>query len=42
MYVQAETSAGAYQRGEHICKAAHEVGALVIADCVTSLGRHAG
>ena len=38
MYVQAETSAGAYQRGEHICKAAHEVGALVIADCVTSLG----
>ena len=38
MYVQAETSAGAYQRGEHICKSAHEVGALVIADCVTSLG----
>lgn len=38
MYVQAETSAGAYQRGEHICKAAHEAGALVIADCVTSLG----
>ena len=38
MYVQAETSAGAFQRGEHICKAAHEVGALVIADCVTSLG----
>jgi alanine-glyoxylate transaminase / serine-glyoxylate transaminase / serine-pyruvate transaminase len=38
MYVQAETSAGAYQRGENICKAAHEVGALVIADCVTSLG----
>ena len=37
-YVQAETSAGAFQRGEAICKAAHEVGALVIADCVTSLG----
>ena len=31
MYVQAETSAGAYQRGDHICKAAHDVGALVIA-----------
>ena len=26
------------QRGDAICKAAHEVGALVIADCVTSLG----
>jgi alanine-glyoxylate transaminase/serine-glyoxylate transaminase/serine-pyruvate transaminase len=38
MYVHAETSAGALQRGEAICKAAHEVGALVIADCVTSLG----
>ncbi len=38
MYVQAETSAGAYQRGDSICKAAHDVGALVIADCVTSLG----
>ncbi len=38
MYVQAETSAGAYQRGDAICKAAHDVGALVIADCVTSLG----
>ena len=37
MYVQAETSAGAYQRGDHICKAAHDAGALVIADCVTSL-----
>jgi alanine-glyoxylate transaminase/serine-glyoxylate transaminase/serine-pyruvate transaminase len=37
-YVQAETSAGAFQRGQAICKAAHEVGALVIADCVTSLG----
>jgi alanine-glyoxylate transaminase/serine-glyoxylate transaminase/serine-pyruvate transaminase len=38
MYVQAETSAGAYQHGEHICRAAHETDALVIADCVTSLG----
>ncbi len=38
MYVQAETSAGAYQRGDHICQAAREAGALVIADCVTSLG----
>lgn len=38
MYVQAETSAGAFQRGEAICKAAHEVDALVITDCVTSLG----
>jgi alanine-glyoxylate transaminase/serine-glyoxylate transaminase/serine-pyruvate transaminase len=37
-YVQAETSTGAFQRGEAICAAAHEVGALVIADCVTSLG----
>jgi len=37
-YVQAETSAGAFQRGDAICQAAHEVGALVIADCVTSLG----
>jgi len=36
--VQAETSAGAFQRGEAICKAAHDIGALVIADCVTSLG----
>src|SRR5580658_4523798 len=37
-YVQAETSSGAFQRGEAICAAAHEAGALVIADCVTSLG----
>ena len=37
-YVQAETSSGAFQNGSAICKAAHEVGALVIADCVTSLG----
>ena len=38
MYVMAETSTGVFQRGEAICAAAHEVGALVIADCVTSLG----
>src|SRR6202167_2264743 len=37
-YVHAETSTGALQRGEAICAAAHDVGALVIADCVTSLG----
>jgi alanine-glyoxylate transaminase / serine-glyoxylate transaminase / serine-pyruvate transaminase len=38
MYVQAETSAGAFQHGRAICEAAHEVGAVVIADVVTSLG----
>lgn len=37
-YVQAETSTGIYQPGKLICQAAHEVGGLVIADCVTSLG----
>jgi alanine-glyoxylate transaminase/serine-glyoxylate transaminase/serine-pyruvate transaminase len=37
-YVHAETSTGALQSGRAICAAAHEVGALVIADCVTSLG----
>jgi len=37
-FVQAETSTGAYQDGKAICAAAHEVDALVIADCVTSLG----
>ncbi|MCS7024590.1 MAG: alanine--glyoxylate aminotransferase family protein [Bryobacteraceae bacterium] len=37
-FVQAETSTGVYQKSEFICQAAHEVGALVIADCVTSLG----
>jgi len=37
-YVQAETSTGAYQNGKAICEAAREVDALVIADCVTSLG----
>jgi alanine-glyoxylate transaminase / serine-glyoxylate transaminase / serine-pyruvate transaminase len=37
-FVHAETSTGALQPGDAICSAAHEVGALVIADCVTSLG----
>jgi len=37
-YVHAETSTGAEQPGKAICAAAHEVGALAIADCVTSLG----
>jgi alanine-glyoxylate transaminase / serine-glyoxylate transaminase / serine-pyruvate transaminase len=37
-FVNAETSTGALQPGDAICAAAHEVGALVIADCVTSLG----
>jgi alanine-glyoxylate transaminase / serine-glyoxylate transaminase / serine-pyruvate transaminase len=37
-YVHAETSTGALQSGLAICAAAHEVGALAIADCVTSLG----
>ena len=38
MYVMAETSTGVFERGEAFCKAAREVGAIVIADCVTSLG----
>lgn len=37
-FVQAETSTGAYQSGRNIASAARELGALVIADCVTSLG----
>ncbi len=37
-YVHAETSTGALQSGQAICAAAHNAGALVIADCVTSLG----
>jgi alanine-glyoxylate transaminase / serine-glyoxylate transaminase / serine-pyruvate transaminase len=37
-YVHAETSTGTLQAGQAICAAAHEAGALVIADCVTSLG----
>src|SRR5271155_2521826 len=37
-YVHAETSTGALQSGRAICAAPHDAGALVIADCVTSLG----
>jgi len=37
-YVHAETSTGALQSGQAICAAAHDAGALVIGDCVTSLG----
>lgn len=37
-FVHAETSTGALQSGKAICAAAHENGALVIGDCVTSLG----
>jgi alanine-glyoxylate transaminase/serine-glyoxylate transaminase/serine-pyruvate transaminase len=37
-YVHAETSTGALQPGRAISAAAHDAGALVIGDCVTSLG----
>jgi alanine-glyoxylate transaminase/serine-glyoxylate transaminase/serine-pyruvate transaminase len=37
-FVQGETSTGAYQSGGAIASAAHSAGALVIADCVTTLG----
>jgi alanine-glyoxylate transaminase / serine-glyoxylate transaminase / serine-pyruvate transaminase len=37
-FVHAETSTGALQEGKAICDAAHQAGALVIGDCVTSLG----
>ncbi len=37
-FVHAETSTGVVQPGKAICDAAHEVGALVIADEVTALG----
>jgi alanine-glyoxylate transaminase/serine-glyoxylate transaminase/serine-pyruvate transaminase len=37
-FVQAETSTGMYNQAKPICQAAHEAGALTIADCVTSLG----
>lgn len=37
-FVQAETSTGAYQSGRAIAPAARQAGALVMADCVTSLG----
>ncbi len=37
-FVHAETSTGALQPPKAICDAAHAAGALVIGDCVTSLG----
>ena len=37
-FVQAETSTGMFNQAKPICEAAHEVDALMIADCVTSLG----
>jgi alanine-glyoxylate transaminase/serine-glyoxylate transaminase/serine-pyruvate transaminase len=37
-FIHAETSTGALQKADAICEAAHEVGALVIGDVVTSLG----
>lgn len=37
-FVNAETSTGAWQDGRAIARAASEVGALTIADCVSSLG----
>ena len=37
-FVQAETSTGLYNQAQPICEAAHEVDAVTIADCVTSLG----
>ncbi|MBS1854706.1 MAG: alanine--glyoxylate aminotransferase family protein [Acidobacteria bacterium] len=37
-FVQAETSTGMFNQAKPICDAAGEVDALVIADCVTSLG----
>jgi len=37
-FVHAETSTGAFNDPGPICEAAREVGAFVIADCVTSLG----
>jgi alanine-glyoxylate transaminase/serine-glyoxylate transaminase/serine-pyruvate transaminase len=37
-FVQAETSTGMFNQAKPICEAAHEVDAVTIADCVTSLG----
>ncbi|MCW5982610.1 MAG: alanine--glyoxylate aminotransferase family protein [Bryobacteraceae bacterium] len=37
-FVHGETSTGVLQNGKAICEAAHQAGALVIADVVTSLG----
>jgi alanine-glyoxylate transaminase/serine-glyoxylate transaminase/serine-pyruvate transaminase len=37
-FVHGETSTGVVQQGKAICEAAHEIGALVVADTVTTLG----
>jgi len=37
-FVHGETSTGVFTSGEAICAGAHEVGAVTISDCVTSLG----
>jgi alanine-glyoxylate transaminase / serine-glyoxylate transaminase / serine-pyruvate transaminase len=37
-FVQAETSTGVFQQSKALCATAHEVDAVVIGDCVTSLG----
>ena len=37
-FVQAETSTGMFNQAKAICEAAHDVDAITIADCVTSLG----
>jgi alanine-glyoxylate transaminase/serine-glyoxylate transaminase/serine-pyruvate transaminase len=37
-FVQAETSTGMFNQAKPICDAAHEVDAVTITDCVTSLG----
>ncbi|HSU31358.1 MAG TPA: alanine--glyoxylate aminotransferase family protein [Bryobacteraceae bacterium] len=37
-FVQGETSTGTYQSGKPIAEAARDAGALVMADCVTTLG----
>ena len=37
-FVQAETSTGMWNQAKPVCEAAHEAGAVVIGDCVTSLG----
>jgi alanine-glyoxylate transaminase / serine-glyoxylate transaminase / serine-pyruvate transaminase len=37
-FVQAETSTGMFNHARPVCEAARDAGALIIADCVTSLG----
>jgi len=37
-FVHGETSTGVFTPGHAICRAAHDAGAVTIADCVTSLG----